>query len=101
VEQRHKYITDTLQVNQEFLDTLETTILEYCKDNKLGNAYWYFSSLLSYKSKNALYEWFKGTETNRKIGYGELWTILKITQSESLLLTIITHLKQSINEEAK
>ncbi|GAB1348313.1 hypothetical protein MASR1M107_05250 [Ignavibacteriales bacterium] len=95
-EMEHK--VDSMRVSLDLLNALESAILDYCHTNEKGNAYWYFADALGFKSRNILYEWFK-SETRIKIGYAELWVILRITQDKNLLERILIDLKHSIEEK--
>jgi len=98
VENDMERIVDSMRVSLDLLDALESAILDYCHTNNKGNAYWYFAEVLGFKSKNILYDWFK-SETRIKIGYAELWIILRITQNQNLLERILNDLKHTIEEK--
>ena len=51
--------------SQTLLEVLETEILEYGRSNNIQNPYWYFNSILNYKSKNTLYDWFRAAGTKK------------------------------------
>ncbi len=83
--------------SQRLLQTIETEIIDYARRQDIVNPYWYFGELLGYKSKNTLYDWFRETGT-KKIGYADLWKIIRITHSKRLINAIITDIKEAVGE---
>jgi hypothetical protein len=86
------------KVSAKLLQVLETTMINYAKVQGIINPYWYFGEVLGYKSKNTLYDWFSSTGT-KKIGYADLWKIIRITHSRKLIHAIILDIKEAEKTE--
>lgn len=83
--------------SQRLLEIIETEINDYARRQGITNPYWYFGELLNYKSKNALYDWFRETGT-KKIGYADLWKVIRITHSKRLINAVIADIKDAVGE---
>jgi hypothetical protein len=90
-KQEHKPSPRLLQI-------IESEIREHARRQGIINPYWYFAELLGYKSKNSLYDWFSSTGS-KKIGYADLWVIIRETHSKTLIKAVINDIKEALENE--
>lgn len=88
-----------LKPSSKLLQILESELREYArKQGEDFNPYWYFAELLGYKSKNSLYDWFR-QNGSKKIGYADLWKIIRVTHSQKLIKAVINDIKEALEHE--